>query len=91
VEDSEAEMYWLQFSDFLEWPHIQLFDSLAHLKVVFFLIYEQKNHQFDNIELYNINCTTVIMSQIWHFITNLCETGIASNIRLSINSQKHAS
>ena len=27
-------MYWLQFSDFYEWPHIQLFDSLEHLKVV---------------------------------------------------------
>ena len=34
VDDSEAEMYWLQFSDFYEWPHIQLFDSLDHLKVV---------------------------------------------------------
>ena len=31
-EDAEAEMYWLQFADFYEWPHIQLFNSLSHLK-----------------------------------------------------------
>ncbi len=24
-------MYWLQFSDFYDWPHIQYFDSVADL------------------------------------------------------------
>ena len=31
-EDVEAEMYWLQMADFYDWPHIQLYDSLQHLK-----------------------------------------------------------
>ena len=31
-EDVEAEMYWIQFSDFYDWPHIQLFDDFHHLK-----------------------------------------------------------
>ncbi|XP_052788969.1 uncharacterized protein LOC128223697 isoform X2 [Mya arenaria] len=30
-QDSEAEMYWLQFSDFYDWPHIQYFDSFDDL------------------------------------------------------------
>ena len=33
-EDVEAEMYWLQMSDFYDWPHIQHFDSYEHLKVM---------------------------------------------------------
>ena len=33
-EDVEAEIYWLQMSDFYDWPHIQLFDSYEHLKVM---------------------------------------------------------
>ena len=33
-EDSEAEMYWIQFSDFYDWPHIQLFDDFQHLKTL---------------------------------------------------------
>ena len=32
VEDAESEMYWLQFSDFYEWPHIQYFHDYKHLK-----------------------------------------------------------
>ena len=32
LEDAESEMYWLQFSDFYEWPHIQYFDDYKHLK-----------------------------------------------------------
>jgi len=31
-EDVESEMYWLQFSDFYDWPHIQYFDDLNELK-----------------------------------------------------------
>ena len=31
-EDAEAEMYWLQFSDFYDWPHIQLYDDYDDLK-----------------------------------------------------------
>ena len=31
-EDVEAEMYWLQMADFYDWPHVQLYDSLQHLK-----------------------------------------------------------
>ena len=31
-EDVESEQYWLQFSDFYDWPHIQHFDSYDHLK-----------------------------------------------------------
>ena len=30
-ENKEAEMYWLQFSDFFDWPHIQYFDSAEDL------------------------------------------------------------
>ena len=28
---SESEMYWLQFSDFYDWPHVQYFDSIVDL------------------------------------------------------------
>ena len=31
-DDPEAEMYWLQYSDFFDWPCIQYFDSYDHLK-----------------------------------------------------------
>ena len=31
-EDPEAEMYWLQLSDFYDFPHTQLYDSYQHLK-----------------------------------------------------------
>ena len=30
--DPEAEMYWLQMSDFYDWPYTQLFDSFQDLK-----------------------------------------------------------
>ena len=33
VDDPEAEMYWLQMSDFYDWPHTQLFDNFEDLKV----------------------------------------------------------
>ena len=32
IDDPESEMYWLQYSDFYDWPHIQHFDSYDHLK-----------------------------------------------------------
>jgi len=32
LEDAESEQYWIQFSDFYDWPHIQHFDSYDHLK-----------------------------------------------------------
>ena len=32
--DPEAEYYWLQFSDFYEWPHITYFDSYDHLEEI---------------------------------------------------------
>jgi len=32
LQDAESEQYWIQFSDFYDWPHIQHFDSLADLK-----------------------------------------------------------
>jgi hypothetical protein len=31
-QDIEAEMYWLQYADYYEWPHIQLFDNYEHLR-----------------------------------------------------------
>ncbi|XP_052223025.1 uncharacterized protein LOC127838925 [Dreissena polymorpha] len=31
AQDPEAEMYWLQFSDFYDWPHIQYFDDGSDL------------------------------------------------------------
>jgi hypothetical protein len=31
-DDPESEMYWLQFSDYYEWPHIQYFDDYNELK-----------------------------------------------------------
>ena len=34
AEDVEAELYWLQMSDFYDWPHIQHYDSYEHLKAM---------------------------------------------------------
>ena len=34
LEDAESEMYWMQFSDFYDWPHIQYFDDYKHLKQI---------------------------------------------------------
>ena len=31
-QDPEAELYWMQYADFYDWPHIQHFDSYEHLK-----------------------------------------------------------
>ena len=31
VDDPESEMYWMQFADFYDWPHIQHFDTYDHL------------------------------------------------------------
>ena len=33
-QNAEAEMYWLQYADFYDWPHIQHFDSYDHLKEI---------------------------------------------------------
>ena len=30
-KDPDAEMYWLQFADFFEWPHVQYFDDTEDL------------------------------------------------------------
>ena len=32
ADDPEAEAYWMQMADFYEWPHIQYFDNLYHLR-----------------------------------------------------------
>ena len=34
-QDAEAEMYWLQLSDFFDWPFIQHFDNLTHLEQLY--------------------------------------------------------
>ena len=34
ADDMEAEFYWLQMSDFYDWPHIQHYDSYEHLKAL---------------------------------------------------------
>ncbi len=34
ADDPEAEMYWLQFADFYDWPHITYFDSYDHLRTL---------------------------------------------------------
>ena len=31
-QDPEAEMYWMQYTDFYDWPYIQHFDNYTHLK-----------------------------------------------------------
>ena len=31
TEDPEAEVYWMQFTDFYQWPYIQLFDNFEEL------------------------------------------------------------
>ena len=31
-QDPEAEMYWMQYADFNDWPYIQHFDNYQHLK-----------------------------------------------------------
>ena len=42
---TESEQYWIQFSDFYDWPHIQHFDSLEDLKHMMF------NSNFTQIHL----------------------------------------
>ena len=37
-------MYWIQFSDFYDWPHIQLFDDFQHLKRMILEAYFQAIH-----------------------------------------------
>ena len=44
-QDVEAEMYWLQMSDFYDWPHIQHYDSYEHLKQIIAVADFQKIHQ----------------------------------------------
>ena len=48
-QDVEAEMYWLQMSDFYDWPHIQHYDSYEHLKQIVATADLQKIH-FSMIE-----------------------------------------
>jgi len=31
-QDAEAELYWLQFADFFQWPHITYFDNFQDLE-----------------------------------------------------------
>ena len=31
TQDKEAELYWLQFADFFDWPFLQYFDSFQDL------------------------------------------------------------
>ena len=35
-QDPEAEMYWMQYADFYDWPYIQHFDNYTHLKELLF-------------------------------------------------------
>ena len=35
AEDKEAELYWLQLSDFFDWPYIQHFDNFTHLAQIY--------------------------------------------------------
>ena len=65
-QDVEAEMYWLQMSDFYDWPHIQHYDSYEHLKQIIAVADFQKIHQnmvgeieMRGLEL-NRKCTDVI-------------------------------
>ena len=32
IDDQESEYYWLQFSDFYQWPHIVYFDDIPDLE-----------------------------------------------------------
>merc|ERR1712083_662315 len=45
AEDTEAEMYWLQYADFYDWPHIQHFDNLEHLKEMLLMADLDSIHQ----------------------------------------------
>ena len=45
AEDPEAEMYWLQYADFYDWPHIQHFDNLEHLKEMLLMADLDSIHQ----------------------------------------------
>ncbi|KAH3821862.1 hypothetical protein DPMN_123630 [Dreissena polymorpha] len=45
AKDAEAEMYWLQFSDFYDWPHIQYFDAVDELHRVLFTADFQAIHE----------------------------------------------
>ena len=51
LEDAESEMYWLQFSDFYEWPYIQHFDDFQHLKQLLFKLDVEKTCRLRKKEL----------------------------------------
>ena len=51
LEDAESEQYWIQFSDFYDWPHIQHFDSYDHLKHLLLNSDFQKIHKNMQFEI----------------------------------------
>ena len=59
AEEPEAEMYWLQFADFYDWPHIQYFDDYDHLKELLLTADLKKIHQnmMEELKLRKIQVT----------------------------------
>jgi hypothetical protein len=51
LEDAESEMYWLQFSDFYEWPYIHHFDDFRHLKKLLLSLDVEKTRRLRKKEL----------------------------------------
>ena len=67
AEDAEAEMYWMQYADFYDWPHIQYFDNYFDLKEKLKSANLKKIHQdmMEEVELRKIQVT-----REWCDITN---------------------
>ena len=61
-DDPEAEMYWMQFADFYDWPHIQQFDSYQHLKSI---LGSTDLHQIHNLMTEELEFRGLQLNQKW--------------------------
>ena len=74
-DDPEAAMYWLQFSDFYDWPHIQFFDDVNDL------VSKLTTTDFQALSMAmareNVIRETVLLEQWCHIIRNIPESNIS--------------
>ena len=61
-DDPEAEMYWMQYSDFYDWPYIQHFDDYEHLKQ---LILKANLHEISENIKREVNIKRLKVSRTW--------------------------
>ena len=55
-------MYWMQFADFYDWPHIQQFDSYQHLKSI---LGSTDLHQIHNLMTEELEFRGLQLNQKW--------------------------